>query len=296
MPNRFEELRTQDLRVATVSYRLAIANKARCALVLAPQPGFVLHSISQYQRADREEAAARLDLSQHIGVMAVVVGSPAAKAGLIAGDQLLTINGRPLETPAAGNAATNAAVADTQQTLLEAMRQGPVTVEVTSLRGARVLHFAGEPGCPSNVEMIAGGDVNAWADGSRVMIGEGLLRRCATDDDLALVIAHEMAHNLLHHRRRLAAEGVYVNGLLPPTASASKAAVRATEEEADRFAVVLAQTAAYDLTGSEPFMAGLMSQRAAVGATHPDLPRRLSLLLAAIADAKQKTQPVAPSD
>jgi predicted Zn-dependent protease len=163
------------------------------------------------------------------------------------------------------------------------MRLGAVTLSVSSASGVRSLSFAARVGCPSNVELVTGADVNAWADGSRVMIGEGLLRRCATDDELALVIGHEMAHNLLHHRRRLAAEGVSVNGLLPLTATAS-AEVRATEEEADRFAVALAATAHFDLLGVGDFISELMSSGAPAGTTHPDVSRRVSLLRATIAD------------
>lgn len=280
---RFEQLRVQDLRVASVAYRLAIANQARCEPVLAPQPGFVLHRLEQYEPADRPEAARSFGLGAHVGVMAVVGDSPADKAGLRAGDQLLSVNG--LDLGALANDDPNRVSVDrAQKTLVEQMRRGAVTLRVSSAGGERAIHFVAERGCPSNVEFIPGEEVNAWADGTRVMISDGLLSRCATDDDLALVIGHEMAHNLLDHRRRLAAEGASVNAMLP--SAAASAEMRATEEEADRLAVRLATTAAYDLSGAESFIGGLMRRSAVVAETHPDLSRRLSLLRAAIADAE----------
>jgi hypothetical protein len=289
---RFEQLREQDLRVANVAYKLATMNESRCKSVLAPQLGFVLHSIEQYGLTDREEAARSFGLGPDVGVMAVVGGSPAEKAGLRAGDQLLSVDGRDLSGNAVDGAPSHASVDRVRQALVDEMRRGSVTLRVSSSQGERELRFVAQLGCSSNVELIPGDEVNAWADGSRVMISGGLLRRCASDDDLALVIGHEMAHNLLHHRRRLAAEGVAVNGLLPLTDIGS-AEVRATEEEADRFAVRLATTAAYDLSGAETFIGGLMSPRTAAVTTHPDLPRRLALLHDAIADAKQGIGPIA---
>ena len=43
---RLQELRAQDLRVASVSYRLALANRALCPGAVAPQLGFTLHGIT----------------------------------------------------------------------------------------------------------------------------------------------------------------------------------------------------------------------------------------------------------
>jgi len=287
VPSRFEQLRAQDLRVASVAYRLAIANGSFCEPNLAPQLGFVLHSLQQYAWADRPEAARSFGLGSHVGVMAVVSGSPAQQAGLAAGDQLLSVNGRGLGEDAADGLG-RASVDRAQQMLVEEMRLGAVTLRISSPQGVREIRFAAEPGCPSSVELIPGEEVNAWADGSRVMISDALLRHCATDDDLALVIGHEMAHNLLHHRRRLAAEGVSLSGLLP-SSEAGSMAIRETEEEADRLAVSLATAANYDLSGVETFIGALMDQGVTVSATHPDLSRRLSLLRGAIADARRVT-------
>ena len=287
---RFERLREQDLRVATVAYRLATANAGLCGQATVPQTGFVLHSIAEYGRADRADAARSFGLGDRVGVMAVVAGSPAAKAGLVAGDQLVAVNGRPFGPVGDDPVPTRASIDRASNLLAAVMASDAVTLRVSGPAGERDVRFAPEKGCFSAVEMVPGSPTNAWADGMRVMIGDGLLLRCASDDDLALVIGHEMAHNLLHHRQRLAAEGVSTNGLLPLTESGS-AAMRETEEEADRFAVTLASGAGYDLSGAEAFMGGLLSRTIPGAPTHPAPARRLALLHAAIA-AVQRGQAV----
>lgn len=281
---RFERLRDQDLRVARVAYRLSIANAGACGRLLAPQLGFVLHSIEQYGPADRDDAARSFGLGRQVGVIAVVPGSPAARAGLAAGDQLASVNGRQLASGTVGIVPTRASVDRAQGILVEEMRRGAVTLRVSGAGGDRDVRFQAETGCPSNVELIPGEEVNAWADGSRILVSEGMLRRCADDSDLALVIGHEMAHNLLHHRERLAAQGIAASGLLPNDGDGS-AEIRGTEEEADRLAVGLAIAAAYDLSSAASFLAELLDGAAPAAATHPDPGRRLALLRLAIAEA-----------
>ncbi len=289
--DRFDLLRMEDVRVASVAYRLAVANALRCATNATPQAGIVLHGLDQYRSSDREAAARRFNFGQHVAVMGVVSGSPADKAGVTAGDQVLAINEHRLDAPVPGGGFGQASIDLVRAKLVEAMRHGAVSLTVSSASGTREVRFTADFGCPSDVELYNGTDINAWADGSRVMIGEGLLRRCATDDDLALVIAHEMAHNLLHHRRRLAAEGGSANGLLPLSATASRA-VLATEEEADRVAVVLANTAHFDLSGMAQFIGELTNSGVPAGATHPISSRRVALLKAAIVDAGRAAAPV----
>lgn len=281
--NRWDALRAQDLRVAAVTYRLSIANRAFCRSALVPQPGFVLQGIEQFAPADRAAAAQNYRLGAHKGVLAVVPGSPADRAGLSAGDQLISVNGQALEDGLAPVSPTRAYVEQAQATIVAAMRRGAVTLGVSGAGGRADIVFEAETGCPSAVELVPGQEVNAWADGSRVVVSSAILARCRTDDDLAIVIAHEMAHNLLHHPARLAAAHGSTIGRLGLTGSGS-AEMRETEEEADDLAVRLAKAAAYDLRGAEAFMSDLLRGEGAARAasTHPATARRLTLLRAAI--------------
>jgi predicted Zn-dependent protease len=118
-------------------------------------------------------------------------------------------------------------------------------------------------------------------------VSAGILRRCRSDDDLALVIAHELAHNLLRHGRR-SYSPVNRQGRLSLPADAAPRGAQESEEEADRLAVRLARAAGYDLSGAESFLTGLAGASAPVlqAGTHPPLERRLALLRAEIAADK----------
>jgi predicted Zn-dependent protease len=152
---------------------------------------------------------------------------------------------------------------------------------------------AAELACLPEVALVADGAVNAWADGQRVMITTAILDQCRTNDELALVIGHEMSHNILHHRARLAADGVEL-GLLPVSAAGS-AKMRETEEEADRLAVRIAGAAGYDLSQAVPFIGRLLAaveRNGRAATTHPASVRRLALLKVAVAQVTgRRTRP-----
>lgn len=286
---RWEKLRAEDLRVADVTYKLSLAGAGAglCRGALAPQPGFVLHGIGQYEAADQPEAARRFGLGSYVGVMAVVAGSPAQRAGLTANDQLVSANGRALSGPATTSNAdpAGAPVERARRILAEEMGKGEVLLRVSGASGLRTVRFTADAGCAANVELVTGTEVNAWADGRQVLVSDGLVAHCATDGDLALVIGHELAHNFLHHSQRLAASGSASRRLrLTGTGSAE---MRQTEEEADRLGVRLASAAAYDLSDSLSFLTALLEADGAgrAAGTHPAPARRLALLRAEIAAA-----------
>lgn len=284
-PTRWERLRDADLRAASVAYRLSVANKWLCRGVLAPQLGFVVHGIEQYGPSDRDAAARGFGLGSKPGIMAVVLDSPAARAGLRAGDQLLAVNGMDLGAgaAAAGGPPTRAYVERAQRMMIEQMARGAVTLRISRAGRVSDLRIAAELGCPVAVELVPGTEVNAWADGARIVVSHGLLARCVTDEDLALVIGHELAHNLRHHERRPVSGGSAVRLTLIPDQGSAES--RDHEEEADRLAVRLAGAANYDLGGAEAFLGGLLRTQtdAAAASSHPVPVRRLAMLRAAIA-------------
>jgi predicted Zn-dependent protease len=122
-------------------------------------------------------------------------------------------------------------------------------------------------------------DINAWAAPGRIILSRRYVSFCRTDDELALVIGHELAHQVLGHRLRRAGQSqlawlagdtvaafttytlnyllrlwylpVFDRDLLKDLPQATVSAFsRADEREADVYGMWYAFQAGYNLEGS----------------------------------------------
>lgn len=197
------------------------------------------------------------------------------------------MNGRALDTAEtiSTTGSARAAVDLAQDILAEEMAKGTVVLRIFRASEIREVRFTAAIACMSTVELVTGDEMNAWADGERVVVSEGIVARCSSDDDLALVIAHELAHNVLHHAQRLAAMGRKA-----ALSAADLAEKRDTEEKADELGVRLATAAGYDLRNAPQFLTGLLDANGPdpAAGTHPATARRLALMRTEIAAASLK--------
>jgi predicted Zn-dependent protease len=123
------------------------------------------------------------------------------------------------------------------------------------------------PKWPWEVHVLSSKDVNAWAmPGGKMAIYSGLIENLkATDDELAAVMGHEIAHALREHSRERASQAMAQQlavGVLGAVVGAPRIATdlapmvldltfnlpnsRGHEQEADRIGVELAARAGYD--------------------------------------------------
>jgi predicted Zn-dependent protease len=123
------------------------------------------------------------------------------------------------------------------------------------------------PGWPWEVNVVRSDEVNAWCmPGGKIAVYTGLVTKLnLTDDEIAAVLGHEIAHALREHARERASEQVTA-GLVIQGGAAAMGAGRGTidmaklaytvalrlpnsrvhESEADRIGVELAARAGYD--------------------------------------------------
>jgi hypothetical protein len=242
-PAFFEALRSADLRLATVAYRLTTGNAALCDR-LQPQMGMPIHALTQYSPAARANASAVFKFESTIGIEAVVAGGPADRAGVRANDSLAAINGvaQP-DLPAPGSPEGASKRDAAEATIADAPLGKPV--RLTILRGGRSLPIDVKPvtGCRSRFEILLGSGLDASADGTVVQVGERFFEGF-TDAEIAVVVAHELAHNILRHRVRLDAAGIS-RGMLAELGRNGRL-IRQTENEADLLGIYLLANAGYD--------------------------------------------------
>ncbi len=284
-------LRAADYRVASVVHRIAERGGAHCP-ASHPLTGLLLHHLSEYAGADHAEAVRRFGIDKGPGVLAVVPGSAAARAGVAAGDLLLAVNGvkmpRPLSQPGRTAGRGPRRDADAADRIIEEQAASG-RLELQLLRGGRMMHLALTPtrGCAARGRLARSDQANAFADGRYAIMTTKMLDFVRSDDELAVVMAHEVAHNLLGHPARLEAQKV-PHGILRNLGK-NAARVRTTEEEADRLAIKLVWAAGYDVSAAIPFWRRLYGRydpipTPKIFSTHPSLGARERMIRETIAE------------
>jgi len=155
--------------------------------------GISVASLSSFPSHYAEAAKAVLNMGDALQVVTVAAHSPAASAGIKPGDKLLSMNG--LLIARGRDAAKNfdktlASLLAYDNVITLKMERDGVSQDV-SLKGEMLCHF------PPVATM--GDEVNAYADGKRIVVSKGMLRFTENDLELSTVIAHELAHNMMRH-------------------------------------------------------------------------------------------------
>lgn len=223
-------LLAHNTRLQTIGWRLARANGPLCRNAVGGT-GLMLSDLGKLDRP--AEARSVLGIGGNLAVVAVAPGAPAQQAGIGAGEHLVAVDGVAAADPASAYDRMDAALT----------ARGSATVTLAAPRSApRSLRISGETACRGRFQLLVG-NKSAQTDGTNILVSVELLSERPQDEEAAFMIAHEMAHVALEHRRRLD-EGTrnYVT-------------IRRTEREADRLAPWLMANAGYDPAAAARFMA-----------------------------------------
>ena len=242
MVNAYRGLQAQDARLSAIGYRLVTANARWCADRIAAI-GLGLHDMEQY--ADREAAFHSFGGTGKLVMVNVVVpGSEADKAGIKPGDEIVAVDGadidqlsRDEEDPPA-----YARLAAINRAIQLSLADGKVDLRIA--RWSHAITIGGPPACTSIFEVTPDRELNASANGTIISVTSALIEYAPDDQELAAVVAHELAHNMLRHRERLNAQNVN-RGMLGQLGK-SAGRIKETEIEADRLSVWLLADAGYD--------------------------------------------------
>lgn len=272
------QLGEQQLRVATIGYRIAAANAQSCG---RPEmmSGIVAHDLTQYPLASRPLVSRAFSLHAGFGVLQIVPGSAADRGGLKIDDEILAVGNASVEDQPAIEGTRQSYTREDQFAgiLSSALAKGPTPLLVR--RAGQLLHLTiqGQAGCGGNVVLSTSSNLNAWSDGKRVMVTTAMMQQAANDDELAFVIAHEMAHNILGHAQN---DSMGLFGML----GFGSGRVKRMEVDADSYAVPLMNAAGYSPFGGISFLEGASHRLwwSDLSLDHPSFGRRIRIVTAAI--------------
>ncbi len=191
-------------RLADLVFPMVRAAVPLCGRHVTTRTGVWVTNLHAYDRTF-QDAARSLGFSDTLMVVGVAAGSPAERAGITVGDRVLGIAGSPAPMGRMAIAQFSALVTPK-----------PVARGIPGLASAPtafVVHRAGleapavevpiaippDTVCAYGSTAVKDDQLNAWADGQQVVVTTAMMRFAATDDELAVVVAHEIAHNAMRH-------------------------------------------------------------------------------------------------
>lgn len=198
-----EEAQLQNLRLQRLAFPLLQTATTLCGDNVKPKLGIQLHTADDYPYEQQKAASAAFGQLEGIRIKNTTEGSP-AHGRLRQGDRLLRINGEKIaESSRVAAQQLRNAMGDNLTVTLEVEREG---TEIAVRLDAIEL-------CDYSVILSRRDAINAFADGESIIINEGLMRFAQADEELALIIAHEIAHNVIDHRTDKIKGGL-IGGLL----------------------------------------------------------------------------------
>lgn len=251
---QYQDLNT---RLESVAAPLQISNAALCPRT-ERSLGLTVHTVSDYPLRLQAVAESLLDVSDRLSIRTVRAGSPADKAGLRPKDELVRISGSYMTSGKTVqryySAVAGRAYAE-QHVTLQVRRDGQ-TIDTAA---------APETVCDYPVNVIFSERVNGHTDGDGIWVTSELLRTVDDDINLALIVAHEMAHAIAGHM--------------------DKQPSKALELEADRMALIMMVRAGYDIDAAIEYWryAAHPNQRVS-SRSHPSIEERYNNFEKARAD------------
>ncbi len=186
----------QQGRLYRVAAPLLINNTQLCPRHVRNLLGFTAKTRYSYGDEFADAAQTALGLEEQLRIMSVLPGSSAEQAGLQKGDTLIAVEIEPL--PKGPNAERDGA------RIISSELKGRSSINLTILRNGErsVLEIALTPACAMVIDLGNTDQVDSFADGQRVMVTRGMLDFVRSDQELAYVLAQEIARNILAQEPR----------------------------------------------------------------------------------------------
>lgn len=290
----------QQERLYRVAAPLLTQNVPLCKANARNLLGFSAKNKYSFSKEFVADAQKAYGLDEQLQVIQVLTDSGAERAGIKRGDRLISVNDKPF--PLGPNAERQAAA------ILSPLVRNRSIIKLTVARNDKniPLNIPLTRACAFAVELGNADNVNAYADGQRVLITRGMLDFVQSDNELALVLAREFAHNALAHptkQRMNATIGGVIDNLirLNPDLDAinGMAGIKVYPQNfdaaADTLALYMLVRAGYKIDNAAAFWQRLDRQYPATvlngyTAMHPATAYRLAAIAKTVTDINAKQE------
>jgi len=189
-----KEHQAYNTRLQQVAAPLLKANAELCSLTRR-DIGMSVHTLSDYQPNLQPFAEVLMGASDRLSIRTLREGSPAHIAGLKTGDIIIGINGAYMPG------------GFTVQRFFEVATQNAFKGESAELKIRRGedrfdIQVKPETICDYPANVFFHEKANGHTDGEQIIITSELMKTVPDDVNLALIIAHEMAHAIKGHQRK----------------------------------------------------------------------------------------------
>lgn len=255
--NEINRLRDRLSRVAAPILR----NNADICQETRAVTGLVTQKLENYPDSLKQVAAEEFGIKDDPTIIYVRPYSPAQSIGLLPGDQIRGTDGEFYQH-------TDKAF---ERNLLS---QEPVNIYRNGdlLKTIKIPY---ETHCDFDLKLKMSSAINAYATGKSLIMTSGMMAFTQTDDELAYILGHELAHNTEGHIRKSITNYVITLGKTSYT--------RPFEAEADYVGLYYAARAGYRLDGVENMwrrLATISTKPIYKAKTHPTYPDRYVLIKA----------------
>ena len=255
-----------------------------------------------------------LNLGSQLSVVSVSKNSNAFKTGILIGDKVNSINNELLETGKNG-------LNDYQKKITK-LKDQLVKIEIYRNGVKKNFEYMLNKVCGFPLVFTRDQIINAFADGKNTYITQGIAEYSRDDNELALVIGHELAHNNRKHIEAkttnailgsivgltldllIIASGGYSNGEYTDMLSKIGAQAYSVEfeQEADYAGLYYAKRAGYDISEANEFwtrMGAKNPSSIAHNSTHPATAARFVALRSTVTEINNKIkngEPLIPNE
>ena len=180
-------------KITNVAAKVRLAGTKICENNTTLMLGLKYWNIYDFPAADQSLVAGKYKLGGALQVLNVATGSPAEKAGFQFGDELAYMDDVVIK----GGKEAKKDFSKQLDGMVKTNKS--LNIKIWRSGQEKIITVTPVEACKSEINLTFDNALNAYADGNTIVITKGMMNFFQSEEEMALVISHELAHNVMHH-------------------------------------------------------------------------------------------------